>query len=392
MAFNELKAKVLEEVENIKPELFKLSKKIHSNPELGLKEYKACKWLTEILKKHGFKVSTKVAGLDTALRAEYECKNKGYNIAFLAEYDALPEVGHGCGHNIIASASLGAGIALSKLANSLKGKIIVLGTPGEEGQGGKIIMLEKGIFRDIDCAMMIHPSDQTIVAREALAIRELKLEFFGRAAHAAAEPELGINALDAVIQTFNSVNALRQHVREDVRIHGIITKGGVMPNIVPDYASAWFFVRALDDKYVEEVVEKVKNCAYASAKATDAKLKIEVGRGYKSKKVNRAFYELFRNNLKILGIKVAPPPKHGGLGSSDIGDLSQALPVIHPYIAITRKNTRGHSKEFAEASISERGNKAILLGAKALAMTGIDILMSGAMKKVKEEFRTVRVN
>lgn len=386
-SINELKDRVIKEVDNLKFELFDLSKKIHSNPELGLKEYKACKWLTEILKKNGFKVRTKVAGLETAFRAEYPCKEKGYNIAFLAEYDALPEVDHGCGHNIIASASLGSGIALSKLANSLKGKIIVLGTPGEEGQGGKIIMLEKGVFRDVDCAMMIHPSDQTIVGREALSIRELKLEFFGRTAHAAAEPELGINALDAVIQTFNSVNALRQHVREDVRIHGIIMKGGVMPNIVPDYASAWFFVRALDDKYTEKVVDKVKSCARASAVSTNTKLKIWYGRGYKAKRVNKNFYELFRKNLEFLGVKAEEPPKHGGLGSSDIGNLSHALPVIHPYIAITRKGARGHSKEFAEAAISKRGNEAILIGAKTLAMTALDLLTTDAMEKVKREFR-----
>ncbi|MEW6070647.1 MAG: M20 family metallopeptidase, partial [Candidatus Thermoplasmatota archaeon] len=300
----ELKEGVIKEVDNLKDELFELSKNIHSHPELGLKEYKACKWITEILKEHGFKVKVGVAGLETAFVGEYACKEKGYNIAFLAEYDALPEVGHGCGHNIIASASVGAGIALSKLANLLRGKFFVIGTPGEEGQGGKIIMLERGIFKNIDAAMMIHPSDQTIVARDSLAVRELKLEFFGRTAHAAAEPELGINALDAVIQTFNSINALRQHVREDVRIHGTITKGGVLPNIVPDYASALFFVRALDDKYVEEVLKKVIECAKASSLSTGAKLKFEIGKGYRAKKINRAFYELFKNNLKILGVKV----------------------------------------------------------------------------------------
>ncbi|MDI6707877.1 MAG: M20 family metallopeptidase [Candidatus Thermoplasmatota archaeon] len=383
----ELKEEVIKEVDNLKQELFELSRFIHSNPELGLKEYKACKKIAEILKVHKFKVKIGIAGLPTALRAEYPGKAQGYTIAFLAEYDALPEVGHGCGHNIIASASTGAALALSKLMHKLNGKIVLLGTPGEEGKGGKVIMLKKGIFKNIDAALMIHPSDQTIVAREALAVRELKIEFYGRTAHSASEPELGINALDAVIQTFNSINALRQHVREDVRIHGIITKGGVAPNIVPEYASAQFLVRALDDKYVEEVLEKVKNCASAAAKATGAKLRITMGIGYKAKKVNKNFYELFRKNLLKLGIKTKAPPKHGGLGSSDIGDVSQVLPLIHPYLAITRKGTRGHSKEFAKAAISKRGYEACLLGAKALAMTAIDLLTTNAMEKVKEEFR-----
>lgn len=382
-----LKEEVVKQIEALKDEIIELSDRIHKNPELGFEEYKACGWLTEMLLEHGFEVEKGVAGLKTAFRASFTGSKESPKVALLAEYDALPEIGHACGHNIIAASSVGAAVALSKL--NLPGTVVVLGTPAEEGGGGKIIMIEGGAFKGIDVAMMIHPSDQNLILRGSLAIKEIRMKFRGKLAHAAAEPEKGINALDAVIQTFNNINALRQHLTEDVRIHGIITHGGVKPNIVPDYAETYFYVRALDDNYLLGVLEKVKNCAKGAALAQGAKVEFEIGRGYKSRKLNHTLAEIFKTNLLALGVKPDRPPEYGGMGSSDIGDVSHVVPAIHPYISITEGELPGHSREFAEAACSERGHQGLIIGAKALAMTAVDLFTDQElMNKVKAEFES----
>jgi len=377
-----LKEEVIKQIEGLRDEIIELSDRIHKNPELGFEEYKACAWLTDMLSQHGFEVERGVADLKTAFRAtftgsrehSFDSAQDRPRVALLAEYDALPEIGHACGHNIIAASSVGAAIALSKL--NLPGTVVVLGTPAEEGGGGKIIMIEQGVFKGIDAAMMIHPSDQNLISEGSLAVKQIRMKFKGKSAHAAAKPEKGINALDAVIQTFNNINALRQHLTEDVRIHGIITHGGVKPNIVPDYAEAYFYVRALDENYLLEVLEKVKNCAKGAALAQGAKVEFEVGRGYRSRRLNHALVEAFTANLLALGVKPDDPPEHGGMGSSDIGDVSHVVPTIHPYISITEGEVPGHSREFAEAACSEKGHQGLLIGAKALAMTAIDLFVS----------------
>ncbi|MBU4190319.1 MAG: M20 family metallopeptidase [Candidatus Thermoplasmatota archaeon] len=373
-------------IDKVRKELIGLSNKIHDNPETMFQEYKACRWLTSMLESHNFRIEKNVAGLETAFKAVYLSEKKSPRIAFLAEYDALPGVGHGCGHNLISTMSAGAAVGLSKIKN-LHGSIIVLGTPAEEGGGGKITMIEKGIFNQIDAAMMVHPSTKNIVGRGALAVKELKIKFKGKSAHASAEPEKGINALDAVIQTFNNIDALRQHLTEDVRIHGIITKGGVKPNIVPDYSEALFYVRALDDKYLLKVLEKVKNCAKSAGIATGASVSFELGSGYKSKKLNPTLYSVFKKNFERF-VSLDKPPEHGGLGSSDIGDLSWVVPAIHPYISISDRDIPLHSVEFARAAKSDKANKAIIIGAKSLAYTAIDLFTNPElMGKVKEDFR-----
>ncbi|MHA2222693.1 MAG: M20 family metallopeptidase, partial [Candidatus Thorarchaeota archaeon] len=370
-----LKDKAVEYVDGISQRLIEVSDEIHRNPELAFKEVIASKILADELKKAGFEVDHGVAGMETAIVAVHPEKSKGPKIAILGEYDALPEIGHACGHNLIAAAALGAGLALGEMKKDMPGTLVFMGTPAEEDIGGKITMIEAGLFKDIDAAMMFHPSaGYTMVGRRGLALTEVNIEFHGKPAHAAASPEKGINALDAIIQTFNGLNALRQHIKSSSRIHGVITHGGVKPNIVPEFAAASFYVRAEEDSYCVELVKKLENVAKGAASATGATLKYDiVSPSYESRNVNILMGELFVKNLDILGEPVNPLPKGSGAGSSDIGNVSQVVPAIHPYISICDNTIAGHSQEFTEASASKRGHSGMLTAAKALAMTAIDL-------------------
>jgi amidohydrolase len=384
-----LKEKACDIIDENREYLFRISKEIHENPELGFEEYKASKLLADELQKTGFKTDLGVAGLETAIHAVHPKENDGPTVAFLAEYDALPEIGHGCGHNLIAAAALGASLAIGKLKEDIPGKLVFMGTPAEEGGGGKIYMIDAGLFKGIDAAMMFHPSSiYNMAGRGGLAITEVKMEFFGKSAHASSQPEKGINALDAVIQTFNSINALRQHITSDARIHGIISHGGLKPNIVPDYASAEFYVRALDDDYCQELIDKVENCAKGAALSTGAELKFDrMGHSYRSRNVNQTLGEAFLENLKKLNIPIRPIPPGSGLGSSDIGNVSHEVPTIHPYIGISETEINGHSKDFTAAAISEFGQERMLIAAKTLAMTAIDVFTKPELLvKAKREF------
>lgn len=384
-----MKEKACSKIDEISSQLIDVGKEIFDNPEIALKEVKASRLLVDHLKKAGFEVEHGVADMETAIRAVHPDRKDGPKVAILAEYDALPGLGHGCGHNLIAAAALGASLGLGSLKKDLPGTLVFLGTPAEEDVGGKIAMVEHGLFEGVDAAMMFHPSSgYNLVGRKGLAMAEVKIEFHGKSAHASASPEKGINALDAVIQTFNGINALRQHIKSTARIHGVITNGGVKPNIVPDFASAHFYVRALEDDYCEELLARVENCAKGAASATGASLKFEIIEPfYKSRKMNKALGEAFAKNLTILGEGIDRLPYGAGLGSSDIGNVSQVVPSIHPYLSICGKEVAGHSKEFAEASVSPRGNEAMIKAAKALAMTAIDMFTDPEFaKRVREEF------
>lgn len=385
-----LKERVWERIDELAGELWELALRIHENPELGVQEHKAARWLTEALGRGGFEVEFPYGGLDTAFRAEHPEKGEGPAIAILAEYDALPELGHACGHNLIATTAVGAALGLAPLKGELPGRLVVLGTPAEEGGGGKILLIKAGAFHDVDLAMMVHPSDQTLVGRGSLAITEVVIEFKGKAAHASSEPEKGINALDAVIQTFNALNALRQHIRDGARIHGIITYGGVKPNIVPEYAAANFYVRAPENDYRDELVEKLRSCAQGAALATGAALTFKtVGPGYKAMRPCAPLAQAFRRNIEALGYPVEEAK--GGLGSTDMGDVSWEVPAIHPYIRITEGEVPGHSREFAQAARSERARMAMLAAAKAVAATCIDVWTDPELfRAVREEFQRTR--
>lgn len=386
MKIEKLKLKVKDSVELQRQQLIQLSLNIHDNPELGFKEDKASAWLTNYLEESGFYVERGIAGLPTAFRATYGQGSP--KIVLLAEYDALPKIGHGCGHNIIAASAVGAGVASKPIIDQLGGSVVVLGTPAEEGFGGKIDMVKAGVFKEIDVAMIVHPNTRNMPTEEALACSSLEVEFFGKAAHAAGQPHKGVNALDAMILAFNSINSLRQHIRGDARIHGIITDGGEAPNIVPAHSAAVFLVRALDNDYLAELKDKVLNCFIGASVATGARLEYRWRENiYAPMKSNMILAGLFRQNLESLGRKVEAFDPRFGMGSSDMGNVSQVVPSIHATVAIAPREVLIHTPEFAAAAASEAGQQGLIDAAKAMAMTVVDILAQPEiLDKIKREF------
>lgn len=381
------KQALIQEVDRIRPELLEISRFLHAYPELAFEEVQAVELLTQTMAEHGFSVERGVAGLTTAFTASYTSGN-GPTIAFLAEYDALPEIGHACGHNLIAASSVGAALALKSLLREISGRVLLVGCPAEEKGGGKIPLVESRVFRRVDAAMLVHPSNRTEIVKKALGMRDVQVEFFGKTSHAAAAPHLGINALDAVILTFNNINALRQHLRPEARIHGIITHGGKAPNIIPDHAAALFYVRALDMTYLEEIYQRVLGCFEAAAGATGTRYQVKrAGYDYQPYMINYTLAHLFRQNLEALGSEVDQGPEDQDLGSTDVGNVSQVVPTIQPTIAICGPKVSCHMAEFAVASASSAGEEGMLMAASAMALTGLDLMRDGdALHRVQQEF------
>lgn len=385
MEIEKLKLKVKDSVELQRQQLIQLSLNIHDNPELGFEEEKASAWLTNYLEDSGFHVERGIASLATAFRATYGQGSP--RIALLAEYDALPKMGHGCGHNIIATSAVGAAVASKSIIDQSGGSVVVLGTPGEEVFGGKIDMVKAGAFKEIDVAMIVHPDVRNMVAIQALACSSLEVEFFGRPAHAAAQPYRGINALEAMILAFTSINSLRQHIRSEARIHGIITDGGEAPNIVPAHSAAVFSIRAPDNEYLAELKDKVLNCFTGASVASGARLEYRWrDRTYAPMKNNATLAQLFSQNLESLGRHVEAFDPRFGFGSTDMGNVSQVVPSIHPTIAIASPEVFIHTQEFASAAASEAGHEGLMDAAKAMAMTVADILQPGMLDKIKQGF------
>ncbi len=381
-----IKARIASEARALHPRLISMSQTIHENPETLFEEHKAAELLTNELEEHGFDVQRGVAGLDTAFIATYGSGEPVVGI--LAEYDALPKIGHACGHNLIGTWGVGAGIILRRAMPDLKGTIKVIGTPAEEGGGGKVTMAEAGVFNGLDAAMMMHPRDRTYLDRGSLAVTPYQIEFFGKPAHASSSPETGINALDAMLQVFFSINALRQAFKPNTRIHGVITHGGEAANVIPDYTAASILVRADDQAYLEELNAKFRNIVEAAALATGAETKITEGISYKQRVCNTALVETFGANLNALGIAHEIPPAGAGVGSSDIGDVSQLVPTIHPYLQICENGIGGHTREFAVAAASERADELTATGATALAWTAADVLLRPELREqLKASFR-----
>ncbi|EQK43187.1 amidohydrolase family protein [[Clostridium] bifermentans ATCC 638] len=369
-----MKSILFEKGKEIHKELCEISDFIYHNPELGNEEYKAVEKLTSFLQEHNFEIETEFLGIKTAFRATYDSNKEGPTIGYLCEYDALPEIGHGCGHNMIGAMSAGAGVILSKVLNEIGGKIIVYGTPAEETNGAKVIFAEQGVFDELDVAMMVHPSDKTIESGTSMALYPLQFTYTGKTAHAASCPQDGINALNSVIQLFNGIDALRQHVTPDVRIHGIITNGGVAANIVPDKAIAQFYFRASTKEILDDILVKVKNIAQGAALMTGSKLEMtRYELPNDNLKTNKSLSEAFSKNLRKLGIKDIYESKD--TGSSDIGNVSHKTPTIHPYIGISNFNVTGHSVNMADATITPFAHERLLIGALALAYTGYDVLI-----------------
>ena len=382
-----LKQRVQAEVDRLTPDLLATSRFLHANPELAYEEHKAAEQLTRIAEQHGFAVTRGVAGLPTAFTARVGTGSP--RIAFLAEYDALPGLGHACGHNLIGTASLGAALGVKAVLDLTRGEVLLVGCPAEEKGGGKIPLVESGIFAGTDAAMLVHPSNRTEMVKLALGMRELTVEFFGKASHAAASPERGINALDAVVLGYTGVSALRQQLRSDARIHGIITHGGQAPNIIPDYTAARFYVRSLDLAYLEELYPRVVACFEAAAQATGCRVKVtSAGKDYHPYKPVYSLAELFQRNLESLGESVDQGPVDQELGSTDVGNVSQAVPTIQPMLQISPREVTCHMAAFAEAAISDAGHRGMLLAAKAMAMTAVDLLADAAsLARVTAEFQ-----
>jgi amidohydrolase len=391
-----LKTHVTDAVDQMAEDLWGLALQIHANPELAFKEEKAASWLTAFLERQGCRVERGVGGLPTAFRAEVSGAGTGPTIAVMAEYDALPGIGHACGHNVIATAGAGAGAALAVVASRLghgrlpfQGRVEVVGTPAEEGGAGKVKLLDAGVFRGVDAALMIHPRCGTQVWRPTLGLMKAKVEYFGTAAHAASWPWRGVNALNAVIALFNSLDAMRQQLRPDARVHGVITNGGQQPNIIPEYTSADFYLRSLDKTYLQEVRRRFEAAAEGAATATGCRVQVTIDpRIHDPLKPNVPMATLFERNLARIDFPVDPDDGQAGYGSTDAGNVSHAIPTIHPYIRTSPDGVPGHSREFAEHNATPLARAGMVAAAKALALTALDLLADpGSLQAAKEEFR-----
>jgi amidohydrolase len=377
---------VMQAIEALRQELVNISLDIHAHPELNYQEYHAAKVLADTLERYGFQVERGIGGVETAFRAIQRGGNgDGPTVALLAEYDALPGIGHGCGHNLIAMSNLGAGLGAKAAMNSLPGRLIVIGTPAEEGGGGKIRLLDAGVFRDVDVALSSHPSsNRTIIPTEipqdqswSLAMVGYRYAYHGKAAHAAVVPHEGINALNAVIHLFTGIDALRQHLRDDVRIHGIITDGGKAPNVVPDFAAANFMLRSRDREYLNEVVEKVRQVAEGAAQITGARLEILPAHPmYENVRPNAVLTKTARANAEAIGMPIDATPQgwNGGGASTDFGNVSQVLPAYYLRFAVSQEPVPGHSTRMAEAAKSPLAHDNALAIAQVLALTVCDLL------------------
>ncbi len=378
-----LKTRVCNWIDSHRDDLLHLSHQIHATPELAFEEHEACKLLVETLRKAGLDVATGAGGLETAFSTSFGAES-GPCVALLAEYDALPEIGHACGHNLIATASVGAGLALASLADELPGRVRVLGTPAEENGGGKAIMMKAGAFAGVDCALMIHPAGFNLGAMPCICKTDVEVVYHGRAAHASAAPEFGVNALDALVIAYQSIASLRQHIRSDERIHGIITNGGQAPNIVPEIAAGTFFVRSPQHKGLGRLRKRVQACFEAGAQATGARLELKWSKvDYLDLRSNAPLEETFQANAERLGREFVPADAISPMmaGSTDMGNVSHEFPSIHPMLAAAPLNVKIHNREFADHAGGEMGDLAALDGAKALAMTALDYLYSPALQE-----------
>lgn len=389
------KERVSKIVDRLAPELRKLALDIHDNPELGLQEYKACAWQKELLGRYGFAIEENFCDIETSYKAVYKGRKPGPKIAFLAEYDALPELGHGCGHNLIAMVSVGCGIACREFADEYGAQIDVIGTPAEETAGTKVPMSAKGVFDGYDAVMMAHPAFANAESINTIAMDAYKIEFFGRPAHAAAAPHEGINALDAMINFFNLVNAMRQQTKPDARIHGIITDGGKAANVIPDYTAANFYIRANRVGDVKKLAERVRNCAAGAALGTGCTYKMEYNEeNFKDTCTNKALNNLAVDNIQpFLSEPIYRLGDIHAPGSSDLGDVSYEAPAIQVIFKIGEYPNPmggGHTPEMAAAAGSEYGINNGLNFVKGLVMTAIELMRKPeALAAVKEEFSHV---
>jgi len=382
---------VLDAIDRERETILHVADQIHARPEIAMEERFACDLLASTIERYDFSVERQAGGVETAFKARLRGRGAGPAIAFLAEYDALPGLGHGCGHNLIAGSNLAAAIGLSAVIDKVPGQVMLLGTPAEEAIGGKVLMIEGGAFDDVDVALSSHHSgDETTIATEppqgtCLAVAPIRFEYAGRTAHAASDPHEGINALNAVIHLFVGLDALRQHVSPDVRIHGIITDGGKAPNIVPDYAAAVFYFRAATKEALNALIERGLAVAEGAASMTGARLTVTRSPAYDDVRPSYTLGRLLRSKLAVAGLEERQGAnshrRQTGPGpySTDLGNVSRRVPTAAIQFAISDTPIRGHSTEVVECSISELGRENAIKTGKALALAALDLLLDSSL-------------
>ncbi|HKB28227.1 MAG TPA: M20 family metallopeptidase [Candidatus Limnocylindrales bacterium] len=385
---SEAKARLAATVEGARDEILELSHRIHANPEVAFEERQAAGWVVEALARHGFVVEHPAGRLATAIRATRPGGRGGAGprIGILAEYDALPGLGHGCGHNTMAASGVGAAIALAAIADELPGEIVFLGTPAEERGSGKQYMIEDGLFDGIDAALLFHPCDRNHVETHPLASEDVEIVFRGLQAHAAADPWKGLNALDAMILLFNSVGLWRQQLRPDARVHGIIQEGGTAANIIPDRTKAWFMLRSPDQSDYERMKVRFGEMAEAAAAATGTTVELVFSGGARSMKPNATLEARWVANAAAYGIVDQGPDPNSG--STDMANVSWVCPTIHPELAIADEGTPGHSILFRDAAVTPRADETTLLAATLVAQTAYELFANPALVEAAwQEFR-----
>lgn len=382
MDADSLKRDVCDLIDQQASMLVQTSHEIHAHPELAFHEFEAARLLTSRIEAAGLKVERGAFGLPTAYATEFG--SGGANVAILSEYDALPGIGHACGHNIIAVMGLGASLALAGLGSRLKGRVRYLGTPAEEKGGGKELMAQEGAFDGVDAAMMVHPSGVDLVTMPCICVSEVRVTYHGKSAHASAMPHAGINALDALVTAYQALAQLRQHIRPTERIHGIFTRAGDAPNIVPEEATGVFYVRAANAEDLAPLKQRVRNCFEAGALSSGCSVEVSWAKAdYLDMNTNWPLAGAYQSNAESLGRTFFPIEKMptGSAGSTDMGNVSHRVPSIHPMIACAPRGVVIHNPEFAKWAASGLGDKACLDGAKAMAMTAIDFLTSDELRK-----------
>lgn len=387
--FADAKARLAEAVAEAREEIIELSHRIHATPEPAFEERQAAAWVAEAIRRHGYEVEQPAGRLETALRGRLAggLGTDGPRIGILAEYDALPGLGHGCGHNTMAASGVGAAIALARLAPEIRGEIVFLGTPAEERGSGKQFMLEDGLFEGIDAALMYHPSDRPQAPQVLLASEDVLVTYCGKQSHAASDPWEGKNALDALVMLFTSIGLWRQQLRPIGRVHGIVLEGGTAANIIPDRAVARFMVRSLEQGYFGDVKRRFRQLAEAAALAADCQVDVEFSGGSMTMKDNVVLRDRWVANMTAYGV----PDNEIDLvhlGSSDMGNVSHALPTIHPYLAICDEGVPGHSIEFRDAALTPRADETTLLAATLVAQTAWDLFADPTLVEAAwREFR-----
>ncbi len=380
------KQQMVSEVNAREARLLSVSHQIHETPELCFEEHTAHDLLCSVLEDEGLEVERSAFGLDTAFVAR--AGQAGPHIAVICEYDALPEIGHACGHNVIAAAGLGAGLAAASLAEEIGGRVSIIGTPAEEGGGGKCFLLERGAFEGISAAMMVHPANHELTLMNAIAVEQLDVTYTGQSAHASAAPHKGRNALDGAVLGYMNVAALRQHIRPDERIHGIFTRAGDKPNIVPHEAAAEWYVRSPKLDSLAELRERVVSCLKAGAAAAGVDIECRCKAPIYADMINnQVMLEFYAGNAAATGRVVSEPrSSYAVVGSTDMGNVSHAVPSIHPMIKVAPEHVAIHTPEFAHYAESQSGDQAVLDGAKIMAMTVADLWLDpDALERASDE-------